>query len=84
MKTIHAYKAQPLGKTTDVEDVKIIINKEIPHFVGSLREAELVYEKEAEALADALFKSLPQGTMDRLLIEIMKKNVSSYRGITNS
>ncbi len=42
------------------------------------------YQAEADTLADALFNSLPQGTLDRLLIHLMKRKLSCYRGITSS
>jgi len=50
----------------------------------TLKDIENFYRKQAEVLVDALFNALPQGTFDRMTIEIMKKKVSLYRGKTES
>lgn len=38
------------------------------------------YTKQAQLLADALYDALPQGTFDKLIVELMAKKVSIYRG----
>jgi hypothetical protein len=83
MKTIRIYKAQPITSDKDVESVTIHINAEIPH-AESLEDAEDSYQSDADQLADSLFKSLPQGTADRLLIALLKRKTSLYCGTTNS
>lgn len=61
----------------------IAIETETPEFL-SLREAEAFYTAEADCLAGALFVSLPQGTLNRLLIHLMRRKLSLYRGVTES
>lgn len=89
IKQIKAWKASGLtGKP--VESVEIRIDLDIGNAgfeAKSLREAfEIyfeIYEAEAQKIADALFNSLPQGTMDRLITELMGRKAaeSGYRGV---
>lgn len=83
MKTVRVYKAQPITKNEEVKSVTIYINAEIEH-AKTLEDAEFVYQEDASMLADALFNSLPQGTADRLLIELLKRKTSLYCGTTTS
>lgn len=39
------------------------------------------FDEQAHLLADALFSSLPQGVLDRLVLEFMRRRVSGYYGI---
>ena len=39
----------------------------------NLEVAAMHYDQQAQALCDALFKSLPGGVMDRLLVALMKR-----------
>ena len=45
---------------------------------------EAFYYGLAKLLIQVLFESLPQGTLERLIIEFMKRKVSVYRGLTRS
>jgi len=78
MITIELSKASPLGKT-EVEGRTIIIDRPTPEF-PSLEVARISYETQAAILAQALTDSLPQGTLDRLLIALMERCASLYRG----
>ena len=42
------------------------------------------FDDQATVLAHALFSSLPQGTLDRLLIKLMNRKLSLYHGQTKS
>jgi len=67
------------------EPVTISIDKKIPESRGpGLADMEDFFHNEAIALALVLFYSLPQGTYDKLIIELMKRKVSVYRGLTRS
>lgn len=82
-KDISIFRAQPIGDQT-IEPVTIKIIDEIPtRRIKSLDEMGAVYEKEAEELANALWNSLPGGTIDRLFIKLCQRKASllaiSYR-----
>lgn len=85
MKEIRLVKFDPLS-CQEAEDTVIRIIDEIPEFQYNkgLESIEGYYNDQADKLADALFNSLPQGTLDRLFIVLMKRKVSLYRGKTNS
>lgn len=76
-------KAAPLPRCPSVEGCVIAVEAETPEF-ASLHQAEAYYAAEADRLAEALFGSLPQGTLDRLLIHLMQRKLSLYRGVTES
>ena len=72
----------------EIPSVCIEIRDEIPSFSGDgkagMLEGEKFFDSEAKCLADALFQSLPQGTFDRLIIKLIQKKTSLYRGVTDS
>lgn len=80
-KTIFLCKAEPIGnrEPNEVPNISISITGELPNF-KSLKFAENFYENEANALADALFSCLPQGTLDRVIVRFMQRNLSLYMG----
>ena len=82
MKILELHTASPLGKA-EVEGVTVIISGVTPGF-PSLDEARSFYTAEAIALAMALTDSLPQGTLDRLLIALMERCASLYSGKAGS
>ncbi len=86
MKTVNINKAQTIGPSGEIESVNIVIDNPVPEHRRDLSFEEMgfFFDKEANFLADALFKTLPQGTMDRLLIALMKRKLSLYIGPTNS
>lgn len=81
-------KADPIGVNdkNSVRPVIIRITEDIPDFHGheALAFAREFYADEAKTLAFALFNSLPQGTLDRLIIVLMERTASLYRGTAKS
>lgn len=71
------------------EEATIEISEQLPQVHGGADvnwrdECEGMYSGQAILLANTLYESLPQGTYDRLIIELMRKKLSVYRGVTNS
>lgn len=82
MKEIRIMKADQIGGK-EVKPVTLVIDDTLPDFSAKDSEPiEEAYNYDAELLAGALFQSLPQGTMERLIIKLLKLKVSVYRGIT--
>jgi len=54
-------------------EIDPIISDELP-----LDTARTLYKEQAKILADALFRSLPGGTLDALLVEMMSRKVSLF------
>jgi len=80
MKEIRLYKFSPL-RGQIAEDTIIRIDQKLPESNNeTLKEAEEFFQKQAKILADALFNSLPQGIMEPLTIEFLKRRVSLYIG----
>lgn len=75
------YKASPLMESEEVPSVELLIRTEIPE-TRTIDEAYSMYQHDAEMIADALFKSLPQAALDRLITELMgmKANRCGYKG----
>lgn len=80
MKTIRLCKFDPLAGHKPVP-VTIIVDDKIPAH-ETLKEAEQFHKEQAIDIEDALYKSLPQGTYDRLAILFASRKVSLYRGQT--
>lgn len=83
MKELKIHKAGLLGDK-EPRSVTIIIDLDLPSGHDVVLGIEDTFDHDARELARALFSSLPQGTLDRLLIQIMKRKVSIYRGLTRS
>jgi len=80
MKEIRLYKFSPLADHI-AEDTIIRIDQDLPDYRNqTLKDTEKFYQNQAEILADALFTSLPQGIMEPLTIEFLKRRVSLYQG----
>lgn len=86
MKRIIVYKADALtDRSPQVEDCIIEISEKLPeHRTLTLAEIENYYANEAMLIADALFDHLPQGIFEPLLVEMMKRRISLYRGVSGS
>jgi len=82
MITLYTNKASPIGDQS-IKDTTLIISGAPPEF-KDLRRAEKWYQKQAERVATILFTTLPQGTLDRILIALMQRKVSLYKGLTDS
>ena len=83
MKTIKIAKAEPIGEK-EVVPVTIVIDDQIPQNSYPVFNVDAFYSRQAYKLARVLGNSLPQGTLDRLIINLMKRKASLYRGLTLS
>jgi hypothetical protein len=66
MKQLTICKAESIHYKQVVEGAIITINGDIPHLNGELQEHLDFFQSEADALANALIDSLPQGILIRL------------------
>jgi hypothetical protein len=78
MRTFNIYKAQGYTEKEPVENTTISIVQEVPE-MRDLKEAGQIYEKEGAMLAEALRASLPGGTIDALLRELLISRASLLR-----
>lgn len=74
MKEIEFFKAQ--GR--EVESIAITIKREVETANLSLAELGDFFKSEASSLANILFDTLPGGTIDHLLAEMMKRRASLF------
>jgi hypothetical protein len=74
MITQKIFKAQASNKP--VPEITIIIIDEFPQ-TESLKYSADIFELEAQNLSDILCRSLPGGTLDRLIAELLKRKASS-------
>ena len=85
MRTCKVFKASPIVSEEPIENMTIEIHQSIDLSLDkstSLEKAFSVYETDAENLAEALLSSLPQGTMDRLIAQLMGNRAAQmgYKG----
>jgi hypothetical protein len=78
MTILHIFKAQRTLRDLEIPTTTLQIEREIPNS-NDLKEAEQIYQKEAETICEALYKSLPGGTFDHLVIEMLKRKVSLFK-----
>lgn len=86
MITVHLYKAQPTGDQI-VEDLKIVVDRDLPnfqqrrddHLETALNRYKTHYRTDAKSLAQLLHKTLPGGTFDQLLCEMLQIKSSHFR-----
>jgi hypothetical protein len=76
MITINIFKAQGIGTKT-VDSRILDISVELPPF-ESLTKTIAEFESQALLLADALCETLPGGTLDRLVAELLKRKATSF------
>lgn len=85
MPEITVHKADAGLSETPVQAVTIHITQELDHTHSkeSIHDWYAVYQADAEAIAEALANSLPQGTRVRLVAELLKKEAqtSGFRGL---
>lgn len=72
------HKAQRRLVSEEVESANILIDREVPSF-DRLEDADAVYLKDAQELCAVLYATLPGGTFDRLLGEMLKIKASHFR-----
>lgn len=78
---VDIYHAQP-SYSPPVTPVVIRIEQEIPDFgsaEGYAERAQATYADQGRLLADALYGSLPGGTLDALLAELLERRASMLR-----
>ncbi len=73
---IEIYKAIDTVRTEPVESLVILCDKPFPE-IKSLEESRKMHGLQAKALADALFKTLPGGTLSALFGEFCER----YRNV---
>jgi hypothetical protein len=75
------YKAQRTLKDSPAPDLLIEATREMEsdlYDYESLSELAALFQEQAEQIADALCASLPGGTLDRLLGELLKCKASHF------
>ena len=77
MKTIEAYKAQPIGDEV-IENMTLLLHDEVPR-QSSLKDSKELYKSEAKKIMDAL-SVIPQGTKYELLCMMLESAPVMYRG----
>ena len=77
MNKISIHKAQPMGRQP-ILDKTIILSREMPD-PDTLQEMADLYAEDAKKIADALENTLPGGTFDRLLVELLTKKASLFK-----
>ncbi len=78
MKIVAILKAQPTIKSEPVESARIIMDEEIPES-RSLAESREFFIEEGKKIADALCSTLPGGTLDQLICELLTRKASLLR-----
>jgi hypothetical protein len=76
MKTVSICKAEPLG--AEVPNVELRIQDPMPTFsiaLGRDTEREAFFDQQAATLLDALTSSLPGGTVDALLVRLLRRRI---------
>ena len=77
MKVVMAYKAQRINRDEPTESLSIICEQELPKFVGAPSGTQrLAHEHDAAVIAKALRDTLPGGTFDRLIGELLRMKAS--------
>lgn len=79
MKHFRFCKADPLGEGP-IDDVRIDIDMDIPKGM-TLGEHNAFLTDQATQFVKTMVSSLPQGTVGRILSELMKSRVTSYQGL---
>lgn len=80
-KTIRVHKASELHQIA-VEPCTIIIEDELPSFNDKkLEDVGAYYDNEAKLIVDTLTRSLPAGTLDRVLRHLFERKMTYYRGV---
>jgi len=76
MKTVNIYKAQGIADKK-VESVLLQFNVEMPEF-KSMQQSMGIFQSESMELADVLCSTLPGGTLDRLIAELLQRRATSF------
>ena len=81
-KILHLFKAQPLGDDK-IEDTTIILEHTFPKLEDldsecKMIESDRLFEADSKALEAILHDTLPGGTYDRLLAEMLDRRKSHF------
>ena len=78
--TVIVYRAQKVWQT--VPDLSITTVEELPNLIATrtdaLAEGMAIFRRQAKEIADALYTSLPGGTLDQLLREMLERKASHF------
>lgn len=74
--TVSLFRASGIGKTNP-PSITIEVHEQIGD-VGSLESARKLHAEQGAKLADVLLGSLPGGTVDALLAELMRRRASLF------
>lgn len=78
MKEVQIFRARPIGNQA-IEPTTIIISDVVPYFLQEQDWQQIAvntYRHQAKTLAAVLQETLPGGTFDRLLVEMMERKAS--------
>lgn len=76
VRTVRIFRA---GNVGDMVPPKLTIEvSEQIHDVATLEEARELHARQGSALADAIMESMPGGTVDALLAELMRRRASLF------
>ena len=80
IESLRLFRASPIGDR-EVQQVTIEIHDEMPecNSTMTLTKYHQLHVQQGAALADVLFQSLPGGTIDELLAEMMVRRASLFR-----
>ena len=77
MSVVGVHKAQGYSVDHHVPDLSIVAEHELPDF-ESVNARHEAMDYDAKIIVDALLESLPGGTVDRVLIELLKAKISHF------
>jgi hypothetical protein len=79
---VNVYKAQQTLRAEKIPYLTIQACDPIPDLKNgqTLQDAELIYDRDAQQIVDALFACLPQGTTDRIAMKMFGKKLSLFVG----
>lgn len=75
---VQVHKASPLRLADKRESVSLEIHKHIPTDLGS-KELTALYDADAQRIVDALWSTLPGGTIDRLIARLLMRAASQLQ-----
>lgn len=78
MKSVRAFKAQPVGDDKPAASVTIVIDAGLPKF-KSVEKARKTFREDAARIVDTLYATLPGGTLDQVLLALLERKASRYR-----
>jgi hypothetical protein len=79
MSELRVHQASPM-RNRPVESVTIAVDVPLPDADLGSDARRALYDLDAEIIVDALFASLPQGTIERVLAKMIMRRASLYRG----